>query len=87
MEPGEGPLDDLSGPAQAGGVGGAFAGDPRCAAAGLEKPTVLVVAAVGEQPIWPIARPVSNPADAGHWVQQGSQLSDIVTISADERDN
>ena len=52
VEPGEGPLDDPAGLAQAGAVGGAFAGDLRCDAAGPEKAAVLVVvvAAVGEQP-------------------------------------
>jgi hypothetical protein len=51
MEPGEGSLDDPSGLAQAGSVGGALAGDLRRDTASSEQASVLVivVAAVGEQ--------------------------------------
>lgn len=89
VEPGEGPLDDPAGLAQSGAVRGAFPGELRCDAAGPEKPTVLVVvvAAVGERPAWSVTWPTSNPADAGHRVQQGHQLSDIVTIPAGQRDD
>ncbi|KUN57832.1 hypothetical protein AQJ46_45750 [Streptomyces canus] len=67
VEPGEGPLDDPAGLAQSGAMRGAFPGELPCDAAGLEKPTVLVVvvAAVGEQPAWSVTWPPSNPADAG----------------------
>lgn len=88
VEPGECALDDPAGLPQAGAVGCSFPGDLRCDAAGPEKAAVLVVvvATVGEQPARPVPRPPADPADAGYRVQQRHQLSDVVTISAGQRD-
>ena len=85
--PGEGALDDPPGPAQAGPVGGALAGDLRRDATGAEEATVLVVvvAAVGEQTPWSVTGPAYQAADAGYRVQQGHELGDVVTVSAGQR--
>lgn len=89
VEPGEGPLDDPAGLAQAGAMDCALAGDLRCDAASPEKPAVfvVVVAAVGEQPARPVTRSPAGTADAGYRVQQWHQLSDVVTVSAGQRDD
>lgn len=67
VEPGEGPLDDPAGLAQAGAMGCVLAGDLRCDAAGPEKPAVfvVVVAAVGEQSAWPVTRSPAAPRMRG----------------------
>lgn len=83
VEPGEGPLDDPAGLAQSGNVGCALAGNLRCDATSPEEAAVLVVvvAAVGEQPAWPSARPATDSADTGYRVQKRHQLRDVVTVS------
>lgn len=88
VEPGERPLYDPTRLSQPGAMGGAFASELRCDAAGPQKSAVLVVvvAAVGEQTAWPVTWPTAQPADAGYRVQQGHQLSDVVTIPAGQRD-
>lgn len=86
VEPGEGPLDDPAGLAQAGTVSCAFPGDLRRDATGPQETAVLVVAAVGEQPARPVTWPSSDPADVGYRVEQRHQLGDIVTVSAGQGD-
>lgn len=63
VEPGEGPLDDPAGLAQAGAVRNASAGDLRGDAAGPEDAAVLVevIAAVGEQSARPALRSPAEP--------------------------
>jgi hypothetical protein len=88
VEPGEGPLHNPAGLAQAGAMRDTSTGDLRGDAAGPEDAAVLVevVAAVGEQPVRSMPRPPAESTDAGDRVQQRCQLGDVVAVSAGQRD-
>ena len=87
VEPGEGALDDPADTAEAGAVFGLAAGDPGLDAAGAELPPVLVVvvAAVGGDPVGSAAR--SADASAHRWdaFNERDQLGDVVAVAAGER--
>ena len=63
-------------------VGLAASGDAGCDAALSQQATVLVVvvAAVGEQPLRPAAGAPEPAADARQCVEQGDQLGDVVAV-------
>lgn len=84
VEPGEGALDDPSGLAQAGAVGGAAAGDLGCDPTRPDETAVFVevVAAVGEQPPGPVAWLAAQATYAGDGIDERYQLGDIVPVAA-----
>jgi hypothetical protein len=88
VEPGEGPLDDPAGLAQAGAVWGATAGDLGSDAASADDAAVFVevVAAVGEEPLGSAPRSAAQSADGWYRVQQRDELGDVVAVSAGQRD-
>ncbi len=88
VEPGKGPLDNPSSLAQAGAMRGTTSGDLGCDATSPDETAVLVevVAAVGEQPSGSVPWTAAQATNAGHRVQQGHELSDVVAVSAGQRD-
>jgi hypothetical protein len=87
VEPGEGALDDPAGAAEAGAVLGSAASDlrPDPALPQLAAVLVVVVAAVGGEPLGPPARPADQAAYRRHGVDQRDQLGDVVAVAARER--
>jgi hypothetical protein len=87
VEPGEGAFDDPAFAADAGSVLGLTASDHRFDPAPADQTTVLVVvvAAIGEQPIGSSARAADAAADRRHTVEQIEQLRDVVAVAASER--
>ncbi len=88
VQPGEAALDDPALSAEAGAVGDAAAGDPRCDAAGAQHPPVLVVvvAAVGEQfPRSPTGS-AASAADRWHGVDQRDHLGDVIAVAPGQGD-
>ena len=87
MEPGEGAFDDPAVAAKPGAVTGTAAGDLGCDAAAAELAAVLVVvvAAVGAQPVWPPARPADFAAHGRDTVDERDQLGDVVAVAAGDR--
>lgn len=84
VEPGKCPFDHPPGASEAGAVCGAASGDEGLDAGLPQQAAVLVevVAAVGEQALWPVAGSPAQPTDRRDCVQQGDQLRDIVPVSA-----
>ena len=87
MQPGEGALDDPAGAAEPGAVLGLAAGDLRFdpAAAKLAPILVVVVAAVGGDPLRSSAWPADLAAHRRDVVDERDQLSAVVAVAAGER--
>ena len=87
MEPGEGALDDPAVAAQTRAVPGSAASDLRCDAASAQLAAVLVVvvAAIGVEPVGPSPWPANTATYRRHAVQQREQLSDVVAVAAGDR--
>ena len=87
VQPGEGAFDDPAVTAQARAVRGCAASDLRFDAAPsqLAAVFVVVVAAVGAEPVRPSPRPAGLAGDRRHPVKQREQLGDVVTIAARDR--
>ncbi len=87
VEPCEGALDDPAVAAEPGAVLGLTAGDHGFDAAFPDEAAVLVVvvAAVGEQRLWPTSRSPDPAADGRYAVEQLDQLRDVVAVAAGER--
>lgn len=87
VQPGEGALDDPAVTAEPRAVRGSAAGDFRCDAAPAQLAAVLVVvvAAVGAEPVRPSPWPAGLAGDRRHPVKQRQQLGDVVTIAAGDR--
>jgi hypothetical protein len=87
VEPGEGAFDDPADAAESGAVLGLAAGDLGGDAAAAEFATVLVVvvAAVGDDPVGTSAWPADFAADGRYAVDEREQLGDVVAVSAGER--
>lgn len=88
MEPCDGPLHDPPVDSEAGTVRDAAACDHRFDAQcpGETAVFVVVVAAVAEQAVWPLAWPSDQAGDRGDLLQQGYQLGDVVAVAASQRD-
>jgi hypothetical protein len=84
VEPGEGAFDDPAGAAEAGAVFGLAAGDLGFDPAGAELASVLVVvvAAVGGEPLGPSAWPADLAADGRDALDERDQLGDVVAVAA-----
>jgi hypothetical protein len=87
VEPGEGAFDDPAGAAEPGAVLGLAAGDLGLDAALPELAPVLVVvvAAVGGEPVGSFARPADTAGDGRDGVDERDQLGDVVAVAAAER--
>ena len=87
MEPGKGALDDPAGAAEPGAVVGVAAGDLRFdpPAAELAPVLVVVVAAVGGQPLGPSAGPADLAAHGRDGLDQRDELGDVVAVAAGDR--
>jgi hypothetical protein len=87
VEPGKGALDDPAVAAEPGSVSALAACDHRLDAELCEQAPVLVVvvAAIGEQPLWSLARPAGFAANGRHAIEQLEQLGDVVSVRAGER--
>jgi hypothetical protein len=87
QEVGHRPLDDPTKGAQAGAVGLAAFGDHRTYASVAKEPTVpvVIVAAVGEEPVGPSPRSTDNAGNGRDLVEQGQQLGDVVVVAAGQR--
>ena len=87
VQPGEGAFDDPAVAAESGAVTGAAARDFGCdaAAAKLATMALVVVAAVGGQPLGPSAWPADLAAHRRHTVDQRDQLSDVMAVAAGDR--
>ena len=87
VEPGEGALDDPAVSAEPGAVFGLSASDHGFHAPLPDEATVLVVvvAAVGQQCLWPSSRPADPAAYGWHPIEQLDQLRDIVAVAAGQR--
>jgi hypothetical protein len=87
VEPGEGALDDPADTAESGAVLGVATGDLRFDAAGTELAPVLVVvvAAVGAEPLGPAARPADLAPNRRHALDQWDELGDVVAVAAGDR--
>ena len=88
VEPGKGALDDPADAAKPGAVLGLAAGDERGDAALADEPTVLlvVVAAVGDEPVGTPAWPADGTPYGWHLVEQRDQLGDVVAVTAGHRE-
>jgi hypothetical protein len=86
VEPGEGAFDDPAVAAKAGAVRGTAVGDLGCdaALAELAAATVVVVAAVGAEPVGPPAWPADLAAYRGYPVDERDQLCAVVAVAAGE---
>ncbi len=87
MEPGEGALDDPAVAAETGSVSALSACDHRRDAELGDEATVfvVVVAAVGDEPLGSSPRPARTPANRRHPLEQVEQLGDVVAVGAGER--
>ena len=87
VKPGEGALDDPADPAEAGAVLGLAASDLGLDPSGAELSPVLVVvvAAVGGDPVWSAAGAADLAADRWDPVDQRDQLRDVVAVAAGDR--
>jgi hypothetical protein len=87
VQPGEGALDDPADAAEPGAVLGLTASDLRLDVAGAELAPVLVVvlAAVGSDPLRPSAWPADLAAHRRHALEEGHELGDVVAVSACHR--
>jgi hypothetical protein len=87
VEPGEGALDDPAVAAESGAVLGLTAGDHRFDSPLPDEAAVLVVvvAAVGDQPLGTTSWAADAAADGRHPVEQLEQLRDVVAVAAGER--
>ncbi len=88
VQPGEGALDDPADTAEAGAVVGLA---PRnlgadAAPAQLAPVLVVVIGAIGEQPLGPLPRAATLARDRLDAVDQRQQLGDVVSVAARERD-
>ena len=81
-------LDDPALTAEPGAVIGAAAGDHRLDAASPELATLLVVviAAIGEQPLGAFSGPPDLAAHRADPVDQREQLDDVVAVAAGQTD-
>ena len=86
VEPGEGALDDPAVAAETGAVLGLAAGDLGLdpALAELVAVLVVVVAAVGGEPVWPPSGSADAAAHRRHRVEERDQLGDVVAVTASE---
>jgi hypothetical protein len=89
VEPGEGALDHPPGLAQAGAMGDAAAGDEGLDAALPQQAAVLVVviSAVGVEPLGLVSGPASQSSYVGNRVEERHQLGDVVPVPAGQRDS
>ena len=87
VEPGEGALDDPALTADARAVLGLAAGDLRFDPALPEQAPVLVVvvAAVGRDPVGPAAGTAGLAAHRRNTLEQRDQLGDVVAVAAGDR--
>ena len=87
MQPGEGALDDPTGAAEAGAVLGLATGDLRLdpAAPQLVPIRIVVIAAVGGDPLGPAAWAAAATTDGRNPLEERDQLGDIVPVAASER--
>jgi hypothetical protein len=87
VEPSEGAFDDPADAAESGAVFGLAAGDLGGNAASAEFATVLVVvvAAVGDDPVGTPAGPADLATDGRYAVEEREQLGDVVAVAASER--
>ena len=87
MEPGEAALDDPAFSSQPGAVSALTACDHRLDPPLPEQTAVLVVvvAAIGKQPLGPRPRSPDPAADGRDPVEQRDQLGDVVAVAASER--
>jgi hypothetical protein len=83
VEPGEGAFDDPADTAESGAVFGLAASDLGFDPAGAELATVfvVVVAAVGGEPLGPSAWPADFAAYRRDALDQGDQLGDVVAVA------
>jgi hypothetical protein len=84
VEPGEGAFDDPAVAAEAGAVFGLAAGDLGCDPELAESAAVLVVvvAAVGADPVGTAAWPAGLAADGRYPLDEREQLGDVVAVAA-----
>ena len=87
VQPGEGALDDPAGPAEPRAVLGLAPSDLRLDAAGTEFAPVLVVvvAAVGGDPLGPSARPADLAPHRRDALDERDELRDVVAVAAGDR--
>jgi hypothetical protein len=87
VEPGEGALDDPAVAAETGSVSALPARDQRCDAELADEAAVLVVvvAAVGKQPLGSPPGPARTAANGRHSLEQVEELGDVVAVGAGER--
>ena len=87
VQPGEGALDDPAVAPDAGAVVGLatgdLGGDP--ALAELAPLRLVVVGAVGGDPVWPSTRPTDPAAYRRDAIDERDQLGDVVAVAARER--
>jgi hypothetical protein len=87
VQPGEGALDDPAGAAESGAVLGLAASDLGFDPAGAELASVLVVvvAAVGGDPLGPPAWPADLAANGWDALDQRDELGDVVAVATADR--
>ena len=87
VEPGEGAFDDPADAAESGAVLGLAAGDLGLDASSAELAPVLVVvvAAVGGDPLGPASWPADLAAHGRYPLEQRDQLGDVVAVAAGHR--
>jgi len=87
VEVADGAFDDPAVPADPGAVAGLAAGDRVAHAAGTQQAAVLVVviATVGDQPVWAVPGPAGAALDVRDLVQQRHQLGDVVAVGGGRR--
>ena len=87
VEPGEGAFDEPAFASELGAVLGLAACEQRSDPAFADEAAVLVgvVAAVGEQRVWPVTRPAGASAYRRHPVEQLEQLRDVVAVGGGQR--
>jgi len=87
VEPGEGALDHPADTTEPGAVVGSATGDLGLDPSGAEFAPVLVVvvAAVGGDPLGALARSTGLAPDRWHALDQRDELGDVVTVAAGDR--
>ena len=87
VQPGEGALNDPAEPAESGAVLGPAARDHRFDPSLSELPAVavVVVAAIADELVGPLARPADDPAHGRDPVDEREQLRDVMAVAAGER--